>query len=405
MSMDWGATLCYPVFLSLVCLQASSDHVMPPTNLTLECRNLHNVLKWSYEQPLTPGLTFVVNIGCLSNCPESITVEPPALQADLSFLSLPSEDYYVTVSAVIGEDKSDSSQGIEFSYFKDSLVSKKCIVDLPSVNVTAQKDDFVLFRFEHPWQFHKRKTAGSPKSGGMKKRSQDYEIEELPEFTYDVIIMSQKDEPHGFSCVEMVCEEKLPVDAAQKKHCLKITGQMNRISVEATQDYCTLPIEDKNYLIYYIMGGVLLLILLIAVLFMVYKKKTNPSSSKPAFLNFSGERGQFTSRAVPESVIVAEVEPCSPSLLLPTTDETDVSPVTSPEDNDLRLPLGLGSRFIEDEVMCEDEEVQNHEGSEYAQGGQLEDDTLECREFPSAYERRIAVVDLAPGELAEGYRG
>ncbi|NP_001347799.1 interferon gamma receptor 1-like precursor [Labrus bergylta] len=404
MSMDWGVQLCYPVFLSLVCLQASSVYVMPPTNLTLECRNLCNVLKWSYEEPLTPGLKFIVNIGCLANCPENLTVEPPALQADLSFLSLPSEDYYVTVSAVIGENKSELSEGIDFSYFKDSLVSKKCILDLPSVNVTSQKDDFVLLSFEHPWQFHQHKTAGSPKSGSMKKRSHDYELEELPEFMYRVIIMNQKEEPHDFSCVAMVCEEKLPVDAAQKKHCLKITGEMNRISVEATQDYCTLLIE-KNYLIYYVVGGVLLLIALITVLFMAYKKMTNPSSYKPAFLNFSGERGRFTSGGVLESVMVAEVEPRSPSLLLPTTDETDVSPVTTPEDNDIRLPLGLGRQLIEDEEMRQDEEVQNNEGSEYAQGGQLEDDTVDCTEFPSAYERRTALVDLAPGELAEGYRG
>ncbi|KAM6997188.1 growth/differentiation factor 10b [Tautogolabrus adspersus] len=384
-------------FSSFKCVSVPT--VKPPTNLTLDCRNLHNVLKWSYEEPLTPGLTFIVTIGCISSCPENFTVDPPALQADLSFLSQPGEEYYVTVRAVIGKNKSESPEGIEFTYFKDSLVSNKCVVDLPSVNVTAKKDDMVLLRFVHPWLFHKEKMAGSPTSGSKKKRSHVAEIEQLPEFTYDVVIMNQKAEPHGFSCEKRVCEQTLPVDAAQEKHCLKITGEMKRMSVEATQDYCALPIEETaNYFIYIVVVGVLLLIALIAILFMVYKKKTKPSSSTPNSINITGRRGPLTLGVDPEHVIVPQVEPHSPTPLLHSTDEP---PVTIPDFNE-RLRIGVST---EDEAVCEDEEVQNDEGSEYAQGGQLEDDTFNCREITSNYEsRNPVVVVLAPGEVAEGYR-
>lgn len=57
-----------------------------------------------------------------------LSVDPPAQQVDLSFLSDPNNEFFLQVTAVIGEDESEfvPHDGITFSYFKDSLVKQKC---------------------------------------------------------------------------------------------------------------------------------------------------------------------------------------------------------------------------------------------------------------------------------------
>lgn len=62
-------------------------------------------------------------------------------------------------------------------------------MDLPPVNVTAQPDAKVLFRFTHPWLLYSKKlTSGSNPKRRMKKSSDHAsEVEELlPEFEYSV---------------------------------------------------------------------------------------------------------------------------------------------------------------------------------------------------------------------------
>lgn len=55
-------------------------------------------------------------------------MEPPTLQANLSNLPDPAYEYFVTITAVIGENTSDPSPdgGFEFSYFRNSLASLIC---------------------------------------------------------------------------------------------------------------------------------------------------------------------------------------------------------------------------------------------------------------------------------------
>uniref|UniRef100_UPI0037E80C85 growth/differentiation factor 10b n=1 Tax=Semicossyphus pulcher TaxID=241346 RepID=UPI0037E80C85 len=390
-------TVFYPVLVSFVCLQALAGQVEPPINVTLDCRNLlQNVLKWSYDGH-PPGLRFKVFVGYLTRPPVEHWVEPPTQQISLSSLCEPSEDYYLSVTAVVGDNESESAppEGINFSYFMDSQASQKCIVDLPAVNVTAQKDDIVQLHFIHPWWFHHKKGLV------RKRRSHDPQFsEQLPEFKYDVVILNQKEQPHGFSCVESVCEETLPVDTAQQTHCLKIKGEMQGMSVIATQDYCSHPLQktpaEANFYVYIIVGCVLGLIVLVLILFMVYKKKTTPSSSLPKSMDIQSRLKHLTFGVVQEQVSVPEVEPHSPTPLLPTTDVTEETHVSS---DDIRLRIG---ELTEDEVVCEDEEKQK---DEYRQGGWLEEDeTQNIGEIRSGYERRPVLVELAPDEQAEGYR-
>lgn len=108
---------------------------------------------------------------------------------------------------------------------------------------------------------------------------------------------------------------------------------------------------------------------------------------------------------VQEQVLVPEVGPTSPTPLLPTTEEKEgkdfTSSITSSTDPDLLLPIGV---WTEDKVDVV--EVKNDEGPGYMHGSNLDvDETQLGSGAPSGYEKRPVFVDLAPDELAEGYRG
>lgn len=108
---------------------------------------------------------------------------------------------------------------------------------------------------------------------------------------------------------------------------------------------------------------------------------------------------------VQEQVSVPEVDPTSPTPLLPTTEEKEgkefTSSITSSTEPDLRLPIGVWTEGKVDVV-----EVKNDEGPGYMQGSNLDvDETQLGSGVPSGYEKRPVFVELAPDEPAEGYRG
>ncbi|KAK1905894.1 Interferon gamma receptor 1-like [Dissostichus eleginoides] len=180
----------HPVILFLALVQVVLALVEPPANVTLECHNMHNVLRWDYDQ-LVPGLRFRVNIGSIGGSPNGIWVDSPTKQADVSFLSDPSNEYIISVTAVIGQNESGSAppDAIEFSYFKDALSERICSLDLPSVNVTTLHDGKILVRFMHPWLLYK---TNKPSSQKKSKRNKDGQIsKELPVFRYMVEAVHQ----------------------------------------------------------------------------------------------------------------------------------------------------------------------------------------------------------------------
>ncbi|XP_028458983.1 interferon gamma receptor 1-like isoform X2 [Perca flavescens] len=392
----------HPFFLFVGVFQAVVAHVEPPINATLHCHNLHNVLKWSYDQ-LSPGLRFRINISAvlsLNGAPNVVWVDPPAeppaeQQVDLSFLSDPSNEYLVTVTAVMGQNESISApqDGIIFSYFKDSTEGLKCFVDFPPVNVTAQPGDTVLVRFTHPWLVYRHKLQKSKNTNPRSRRSSDAP---LPVFHYDVMTTNQH---YRWKCVERVCEEKLPVDSAQKKHCLTMSGELKKILVQGTQEYCVHPVEESpSYIVHICIVGILLLGSAVAfVIFMVYRKKTMPLTSLPNSMTFKSKVKQWTVGLVQETVSVPEVEATSPTPLLLTEENEFTATVTSTTEPELRLPIGVST---EDERVSDEVEVGNDEGPGYMQGSNFDED-----EAPSGYESRPVLVEFAPGELAEGYRG
>lgn len=64
----------------------------------------------------------------VSSSYDPVWVDPSSLSADLSFLHDPKDDYFIHVSAVIGENVSDRAppRGIKFSYFMHSPSNRTC---------------------------------------------------------------------------------------------------------------------------------------------------------------------------------------------------------------------------------------------------------------------------------------
>lgn len=98
------------------------------------------------------------------------------------------------------------------------------------------------------------------------------------------------------------------------------------------------------------------------------------------------------------------MEPSSPTALLPEKEVDESTPADTPKDEyDVRMRIGVSTETDEgvgDEV--------GQQKDDYMQGTNLDEGDSETETYfedHSSYERRQIVVELAPGEQAEGYRG
>ncbi|KAG7228566.1 hypothetical protein INR49_007740 [Caranx melampygus] len=185
----------FPVFLLFLlgcCLSLSLASVEPPTNVTLRCHNLQNILEWDYGI-LPPGVKFKVKIQPYDGVfhgSQIVWVDPPELRADISFLRDSTNYYFVDVTAVVGQNESETAppDGLTFSYFQGSLTDMTCSLDLPPVNATMQPDGHILLSFTHPWLWHHQKIDGNRNPKRQKKSNDAKKVKELPEFTYEVLV-------------------------------------------------------------------------------------------------------------------------------------------------------------------------------------------------------------------------
>ncbi|XP_022619335.1 interferon gamma receptor 1 [Seriola dumerili] len=398
---------CYPLFL-LGLLSVSLAYVEPPTNVTLRCHNLHNILEWDYGI-LLPDIRFKVTIQPYSGSALVFWVDPQELQLDISSLSDSSNSYYLEVIAVVGQNESEPAprNGITFSYFQDSLTRQKCSLDLPPVNVTTEPYDHVLYRFFHPWLWHHQMLSNNPNPKSRQKKSNDAPTKnQLPQFDYTVLVGSQKKQ-HRYSCVKSVCEKKIPVDDTQEKHCLNITGEVDRMAVKSTQLYCAMPLmpPEQNSYIVYIVIIMLILTTVLLVIVLVYKKKTRASTPFPTSMSIKPKLPDTVGPSQDEFA-VPTLEPSSPTpLLSPHSKEDEFTlTVTPTAEPDFRGRIGLSGEGedVRDDV---EEGHLNDDRHEYMEGGNLDEDgTQNSSDVSSGYEKREVLVDMGEDELAEGYR-
>ncbi|NP_001347763.1 interferon gamma receptor 1 precursor [Takifugu rubripes] len=383
-------TILYNAFLLFLWFLPTYTHVEPPTNVTFFCHNLKNLLQWSYDE-LVPGLRFRVEIRSLESPKEDMWVDPPALQANISLNIDPSDDNMLSVIAVVGQNESEPApdNGITFSYSRESLVQQKCFLDFPTVNVNVDPDSNILFDFKHPWLLY------GPSLRRLKFRNKKSNEQKIPEFSYGVKVNQNLDEQ--FECDTNVCKGKLPVDPGLDRHCLQVEGEMRTMFVRGSQEFCTTTKTHEKNKDIYIVVAVVIFVCVIAVAFiafMLYKKMTRPSSFSPRSMIFPNQKTLWTLKLFKDPVIVPEVDPKSPDLLMSDETEAQETSVSSSTEPDLRLPLGMSA---ESEAAA----VENAGGPSYMQGSELEAAAF----GESTYERRPTVkVELAPGEPAEGYR-
>ncbi|CAB1444264.1 unnamed protein product [Pleuronectes platessa] len=386
----------HPVFLLFLWIAAAARGLVePPTNVTLQCRNLQNTLSWSYGRIL-PELKFKVQILKTFGSRSVLWVNSSALSADLSEFSDPSIGYLVLVTAVIGQNESDSSEDLTYSYFMNSIESQKCSLDLPPVDVKAHLNHTVTFHFPNPWLSYYPVKPNSPGSIKGKKRSNSREHE----FTYSVVIVGQKLQQH-FHCVESVCKGELPVEEEHEEHCLNITGELEKMAVKSTQLYCARPMgEVQTVNIIYVFVGVSVVCVLAFILFLVYKKKTNPKTTLPSLLSVGRYKQDTVQTVPPEPVSVVRVEPSSPTPLLSNEEQPHFTHTAPPTESPvLRLRTGLTNA---DEVP-DGGVLQSDEGLGYMGGSFLEEDEPQ-NDSESGYEKRPVLVKIGSGEVLQAYR-
>uniref|UniRef100_A0A8C6UX59 Fibronectin type-III domain-containing protein n=1 Tax=Neogobius melanostomus TaxID=47308 RepID=A0A8C6UX59_9GOBI len=359
----------------LLWIHVAGAIVPPPTNVTLLCHNMQNILSWGYGQS-EDGLRLKVYVRSLSRSPEPFLVNSPTMSFNLSQFSDPDEDYMVQVSAVKGNEESQSipEDGIVYSYFKHSSAPKICSLDLPSVDVTTFEENHLQFSFTHPGVIYptSRKKKGP--------ESQD----SLPVFDYHVDVLNQ--ESHPYSCSEEKCEDKLHVHGTEKSYCLNISGEMSKMSVQATKTYCFEPLKAAGINpVAYIVPIVLVVLLVVLTGAMMFVKKTrhNLWTSPPESLHFPEKNNQQNHAAQDNmDCTFVQLEPSSPVPLIPT--DQDTSNNSCIYRDEVRLPLGVPDNENEPEEAAA-------AGDGYTQGNCLDDDDEQQEKEkppPSEYESR-----------------
>ncbi|XP_077468792.1 uncharacterized protein LOC144084339 isoform X2 [Stigmatopora argus] len=364
-----------PLVLTFV-LAITSARVAPPYNVILHCGNLINQLTWDYDRP-PAGLHFRVDVDRFYSSRKipPLQVDLPELQANVSFLSEWMDDYNLYVTAVLGNNETSEAapaDGVSFSYDVDSSASQICSLDLPPVTVLEQEEHFLLLSFQHPWLVYQH---GLP-SRSRKKRNEQLDDETLPVFVYDVTL--DKKEFADLRCTDEVCRHKLPVAAGPRPRCVAIKGELERIGVYGTRDYCARPAPQNRDVIIPMAVSSLLLAAVFAVLVMICWKRARPSSSElPASLRFDTGKEEMS----PQPQVVPSPDDSTLQLLVETPSESEARrEVDEPADDG-----------------ADEEEDRDADGGEMEA---VDEDVSDHR----AYERRDTVERLSLDENVEGYR-
>lgn len=385
--------------------QMLAASVTPPTNVSFQCGNFQNTVRWAYDH-VTPGLKFMVEYGQMSGADsetEPLWVEPPDLQADVSFLSDPINEYYVTVSAVVGDERSEASppEGIIFSYIQASQAQYKCLLDLPPVTVSALEESKLSLRFQHPFVFYGDKMPQSFRS--RMEKAMERVLEGFPLFSYSVVSQGSH---YDFRCITDVCACELAVNGSLRRHCVEVTGELEKMKVQGPGEVCATlaPGHDNSTTIIAVVTA--LVVFVVGAVAMAIWKFVQPSSPRPSIFNklVNGSPAEPPSPLAEEVIVVPEAVP----LRAPGPPQTggELGPPEEPCSGHMRIG-GLRGGSVG--AGASGEESQRDED---------DDDEDDQPMFPSAYsqkrnmeallshlrDRAGSVDELEPGEPVETYR-
>uniref|UniRef100_A0A4W4F0T1 Fibronectin type-III domain-containing protein n=1 Tax=Electrophorus electricus TaxID=8005 RepID=A0A4W4F0T1_ELEEL len=186
--------------------------VPPPTNLTLNCHNFHNVLYWNYSEPSLQPL-FIVTIRNYEGPRQLVNTSKNYL--DISSYTQDADDaYFVSVVATLNESAIHSSgRSTQFTYGEFSSKTK-CTVDFPPLNISVWSRRFEI-NYRHPFYI--------------------YGIETLNDtFIYSSTI---------YSCLvtELVCTEKMHLPESLYGSCMMVhfKGSVKGIQTDISRNVCS----------------------------------------------------------------------------------------------------------------------------------------------------------------------
>ncbi|KAL4640841.1 interferon gamma receptor 1 isoform X2 [Arapaima gigas] len=377
------------LLLALGVFLRSAVAIPSPENVTVRCHNFENVVYWNYSASDQPTY-FAVNISRYVSSPheEKGCTNTSQHHCDISKETREVEEqYFVSVTAMVGSDVSESADSAQFTYYK-FFDGQVCLVDFPPVNVSVQEGSVVV-SFMHPFDFY-RKALKHVKNKEVYKK-----------FVFHV---EHENRSHvlSFSCiVRRLCKAVIP--NITDVHSFTIEGLMNGMTM-TTSTSVNIPVEPRRthpmmYVIFATCAVIFSIIVVVLCVF-VYKYLTRSSSSLPkavVSVLTNPHRGPSTMNPERENAMLVQAinSPSSDTdLLLYSPDaKSDCTPTDALPKDGSRFPLGARSNG--DVSGSSHSSETETSGEEQAVSGV----------FSSGYDRpKLLDLEMSPGDTVIGYR-
>ncbi|XP_035387521.1 interferon gamma receptor 1-like [Electrophorus electricus] len=346
--------------------------VPPPTNLTLNCHNFHNVLYWNYSEPSLQPL-FIVTIRNYEGPRQLVNTSKNYL--DISSYTQDADDaYFVSVVATLNESAIHSSgRSTQFTYGEFSSKTK-CTVDFPPLNISVWSRRFEI-NYRHPFYI--------------------YGIETLND-TFIYSVEYNETESTIYSCLvtELVCTEKMHLPESLYGSCMMVhfKGSVKGIQTDISRNVCSdrLDPNEKDWttIITTLVCSGIVVIMIIVVGGVLYKKRTQIKPQNSVISKFLSIVRSDHAMIVPEQPTLCAVTSVGHIPLLQTPDDvptpTNISPTDVTHFPIDSIPNMESSGSQEPESMVEEEESEDAKSST----------GYDCGKF---------LVVMSPGDTVDAY--
>ncbi|XP_058652227.1 interferon gamma receptor 1-like isoform X2 [Onychostoma macrolepis] len=344
--------------------------VPSPTNISVVCHNFVNVLYWNYSNP-TEQLKFSVMVKPYESDPQTVDTSQTHLDISSSSRDV-GDDYFVSVTAHDGQDKSESVS-IRFTYSKDYFDENqhkyKCSLDFPTVNTSVYKD-MIEVSFQHPFMLHKQDIMNE-------------------EFEYTI---THDEQTVLYSCFEdeELCTAEIHFNQSIAGQCveLKLEGKIAGIPTYTYGNICVpqqTPETDKTGIIAALLGGGIIVLFIIIGFVWLLCRKWSEIPKMPKFLrNVLPVQSPATQ---PEPTCISQITPQGHTPLLTEEIFSYASPPISPTEKDKANTI-LDDTVVDlPEVSEEDMDCEESEGFGWS----------------SDYDSPKFLQEMSPGDITVGY--
>lgn len=367
-AMSTGLTLLFWLFIVLIYGGVCS--VPPPTNISVVCHNLVNVLYWNYSAP-TEEIEFNVTVKLYTGSNE--TMNTSQMYLDMSkYTSDVGESYFVTVKALDGQEES-KTVSIKFSYSKSwsDESTPKCSLDFPPIETSVHKDK-INVSFPNPYYTYNQESLNE-------------------DFTYRV---THDERETSFDCYddEELCTAEIQSEMGK---CIDLTFEPTGDVLFSTfnKNVCLPKMPDKPiYIAALVGGGVVILFIFLGFVWLLCKKWSSIPKIPEVLINFMTPNKPRSVIHQPLEIPVSPVSPASHLPLLQPEDTTDIEvPIVSPPEKDPSITHT--EVVMEPETTCTSERDGNFESEESFQDYGKSSD----------YDSPKFLQEMSPGDFATGY--